>query len=92
MEIFPPGPHDDVQMLMVEVVIPPACYCRKRLECQGHGIIISTMGLRLGILSQDMFSTIVLVAVVLSLITPSVLKCVLRRISVRVALLKILSH
>jgi Kef-type K+ transport system membrane component KefB len=43
-------------------------------------IIIATIGLRLGILSQDMFSIIVLMAMATSLMAPTALRFVLRRV------------
>lgn len=43
-------------------------------------IIIATIGLRLGILSQDMFSIIVLMAMVTSLMAPTALRWVLGRV------------
>jgi Kef-type K+ transport system membrane component KefB len=43
-------------------------------------IIIATIGLRLGILNQDMFSIIVLMAMATSLMAPSALRFVLRRV------------
>ncbi|MGQ0792661.1 MAG: cation:proton antiporter domain-containing protein [Deltaproteobacteria bacterium] len=43
-------------------------------------IIIATIGLSLGILSQDMFSIIVLMAMVTSLMAPPALRWVLRRV------------
>jgi Kef-type K+ transport system membrane component KefB/nucleotide-binding universal stress UspA family protein len=43
-------------------------------------IIIATIGLRLGILSQDMFSIIVVMAMVTSLMAPSALKWVLSKV------------
>ncbi|MEX0719715.1 MAG: cation:proton antiporter [Balneolaceae bacterium] len=43
-------------------------------------IIIATIGLRLGILSQDMFSIIVVMAMTTSLMAPSALKWVLKRV------------
>ena len=43
-------------------------------------IIIATIGLQLGILSQDMFSIIVLMAMATSLMAPSALKWVLARV------------
>ncbi|MEX0845234.1 MAG: cation:proton antiporter, partial [Balneolaceae bacterium] len=43
-------------------------------------IIIATIGLRLGILSQDMFSIIVVMAMATSLMAPTALKWVLKRV------------
>lgn len=43
-------------------------------------IIVATVGLRLGLLTQDMFSIVVLMAVTTSLMAPAVLRWALRRI------------
>lgn len=45
-------------------------------------IIIATIGLRLGILSQDMFSIIVVMAIATSLMAPMALRFVLKRVSI----------
>ncbi|PKD42426.1 cation:proton antiporter [Rhodohalobacter barkolensis] len=45
-------------------------------------IIIATIGLRLGILSQDMFSIIVVMAMATSLMAPSALKWVLSKVEI----------
>ncbi|MEX0905838.1 MAG: cation:proton antiporter [Balneolaceae bacterium] len=45
-------------------------------------IIIATIGLRLGILTQDMFSIIVVMAMATSLMAPSALKWVLQRVKI----------
>lgn len=45
-------------------------------------IIIATIGLRLGILSQDMFSIIVVMAMATSLMAPSALKWVLSKVKI----------
>ena len=51
-------------------------------------IIIATIGLRLGILSQDMFSMIVLMAITTSLMAPAALRWVLKRVQPEAAELK----
>lgn len=45
-------------------------------------IIIATIGLRLGILSQDMFSIIVVMAIATSLMAPFALRWVLKRVTI----------
>lgn len=45
-------------------------------------IIIATIGLRLGILSQDMFSIIVVMAIATSLMAPFALRAVLKRVTI----------
>ena len=45
-------------------------------------IIIATIGLRLGILSQDMFSIVVVMAIATSLMAPFALRSVLKRVSI----------
>lgn len=45
-------------------------------------IIIATIGLRLGILSQDMFSIIVVMAIATSLMAPVALRYVLKRVTI----------
>ncbi|MGF1670699.1 MAG: cation:proton antiporter, partial [Balneolaceae bacterium] len=45
-------------------------------------IIIATIGLRLGILSQDMFSIIVVMAIATSLMAPFALRFVLKRVTI----------
>lgn len=45
-------------------------------------IIIATIGLRLGILSQDMFSIIVVMAIVTSLMAPFALRSILKRVTI----------
>lgn len=45
-------------------------------------IIIATIGLRLGILSQDMFSIVVVMAIATSLMAPFALRYVLKRVSI----------
>jgi Kef-type K+ transport system membrane component KefB/nucleotide-binding universal stress UspA family protein len=45
-------------------------------------IIIATIGLRLGILSQDMFSIIVVMAIATSLMAPTALRWVLKRVEI----------
>ena len=45
-------------------------------------IIIATIGLRLGILSQDMFSIIVVMAIATSLMAPFALRVVLKRVTI----------
>lgn len=45
-------------------------------------IIIATIGLRLGILSQDMFSIIVVMAIATSIMAPFALRFVLKRVSI----------
>lgn len=45
-------------------------------------IIIATIGLSLGILTQEMFSIIVVMAIVTSLVTPSVLQWVLKKVPI----------
>ena len=45
------------------------------------GIVVATIGRSLGIITQDVFSMIVVMAVVTSLFTPPVLKAALRRVA-----------